>query len=80
MYISNIFKNQEIMEKFYKVLGVILFFLPSVVFIIAGEGPVDIEYSISFIILFIISVLYHVWLIKKHNFKLPKDIKDTHSW
>lgn len=67
------------MENFHRLLGILLLFSPAA-FLICFTGKTSWEYSAIFLGLFILSVAYNVWLFRKYRIKLPKDVKDTHSW
>jgi hypothetical protein len=67
------------MENFHRLLGVLSLFTPAG-FLIYFSDEKSWEYSVGFLLVFVTSIVYNVWLFKKYQIKLPKDIKDTHSW
>ena len=68
------------MENFHKILGLILFFIPGIFVVMVGQGPIEIQYLITFFVLFTVAIIYHRWLFKKYGNFLSKNIKDTHRW
>lgn len=71
-------------NEWWKVWGQVWGFVLHVIFLngfwmmFTEEMQNDWRYSAGWLVSFFVGALWYVWQMKKHGWRLPKDIKNTH--
>lgn len=59
---------------------ILIVLLNSFWMIFMDEMRNDARYTVTWLIMFFGGAFWYSWQSKKHGWRLPKDIRDTHGW